>query len=58
MDLASEMLLTEIDLETKGDAFFPKWNESEWKETARKQKKDSLEDINYDFVKYERKLNA
>jgi len=58
MDLASEMLLTEIDLETKGDAFFPKWNESEWKETARKQKKDTLENINYDFVKYERKLNA
>ena len=55
MELASVMLLTEIDLKTKGDAFFPKWNKSVWKETSRHSRIDVLENISYDFVRYERK---
>ncbi len=55
MELASVMLLTEIDLKTKGDAFFPKWNKSEWKEASRHSRIDVLENISYDFVRYERK---
>ena len=39
LEMASEMLLTEIDLDTEGDTYFPKWEESEWLEVSREAKK-------------------
>ncbi len=53
--MASEMLLTEIDLDTEGDTYFPKWEESEWLEVSREVKKDDSQKINYEFVRYKRK---
>ena len=53
--MASEMLLTEIDLDTEGDTYFPKWEESEWLEVSREAKKDDSQKINYEFVRYKRK---
>jgi len=55
LEMASEMLLTEIDLDTEGDAYFPKWEESEWLEVSREAKKDDSQKINYEFVRYKRK---
>ena len=55
LEMASEMLLTEIDLDTEGDTYFPKWEESEWLEVSREAKKDDSQKINYEFVKYKRK---
>ena len=55
LEMASEMLLTEIDLDTEGDTYFPKWEESEWLEVSREVKKDDSQKINYEFVRYKRK---
>ena len=55
LEMASEMLLTEIDLDTEGDTYFPKWEESEWLEVSREAKKDDSQKINYEFVRYKRK---
>ena len=54
LEMASEMLLTEIDLDTEGDTYFPKWEESEWLEVSREAKKDDSQKINYEFVRYKR----
>ena len=54
LEMASEMLLTEIDLDTEGDAYFPKWVKSEWVEVSREAKKDDSQKINYEFVRYKR----
>ena len=55
LEMASEMLLTEIDLDTDGDTYFPRWEESEWLEVSRESKIDDSQKINYEFVKYKRK---
>ena len=54
LEMASEMLLTEIDLDTDGDTYFPRWEESEWLEVSRESKIDDSQKINYEFVKYKR----
>ena len=55
LEMASEMLLTEIDLDTKGDTYFPRWEESEWLEVSRESKIDDSQKLNYEFVKYKRR---
>jgi len=55
---ACEMYLTEIDSEIEGDTFFPEWNKSEWIELSREPKKDLSQELNYEFVRYARNLNA
>ncbi len=50
-NLVDEMLITYIDHEFEGDAFFPDFNESDWKkDTLMEYSKD--EKNKYDFVVY------
>ena len=49
------MYLTKIDIKVKGDAFFPNWSLSDWKELSRQDKRDLDQDIKYCFLEYKRK---
>jgi dihydrofolate reductase len=53
-DFADRLQLTEIDADYEGDAHFPNWDRSHWRETAREA---HLTDtgLGYSFVTYERK---
>ena len=52
---ADRLLLTMIDLEIDGDAWFPQWNESEWQETGREDHTiDEKNHWSYSFVTMER----
>ena len=53
LSFADRVLLTEIDADYEGDAFFPQLDASEWRETARKPGQDSDAPA-YAFVTYER----
>ena len=55
LPLATKMYLTKIDIKVKGDAFFPNWNLSDWKELSRQDKRDLDQDIKYCFLEYKRK---
>jgi dihydrofolate reductase len=48
-----EMHLTEIDAEPEGDAFFPVWNRSDFRETSREMQSDPR-GLTYSFVTYHR----
>ncbi|MBI2243273.1 MAG: dihydrofolate reductase [Nocardioides sp.] len=37
LPVADEQVLSEVDLEPEGDAFYPEFDRSEWRETAREQ---------------------
>ena len=55
MPYVTKMYVTEIDKEFEGDTFFPKINTEIWKETSReKGKKDEKNNLDYDFVTYEK----
>jgi len=49
---ANRMYLTFIDEEFEGDAYFPEYNESEWKEVFREEHRDN--ELNYAFVNLEK----
>ena len=49
---ANKMYLTLIDKEFEGDAYFPEYNENEWKEVFREERSDS--GLKYAFVNFER----
>lgn len=51
--LVSRMVLTEIDLDVEGDAFFPSYMKSEWRECSREPQEEN--DTRYDFVVYEKR---
>lgn len=53
--LASHLYLTEIDLDVKGDAWFPEWSPEDWKETSR-DSRISATGIRFDLVILERCL--
>ena len=53
LPLADELLLTEIDLEVQGDAFFPRWSDAEFAETSRKDSV-AVGGTRLAFVAYER----
>ena len=52
MGIVTRMILTEIDMEAEGDAYFPAFNKSEWVEISREPQVEK--GIAYDFVVYER----
>ena len=47
MDIADKMVLTEIHEEYKGDSYFPKFSEEDWREIEREKHRD------FDIVEYE-----
>jgi dihydrofolate reductase len=47
--LADELLITHVDKEVEGDAFFPEWDESLFEESKREDHE------NYSFVDYQRR---
>ena len=55
LPMATNMFLTKIDIKTKGDTFFPKWNSSDWVELSKQDRKDRDQNIKYCFVEYKRK---
>ena len=55
LPMATKMYLTKIDIKTKGDAFFPKWNANDWEELSRQDKEDRNQNIKYCFLEYKRK---
>ena len=51
LNSATKLLITEIDIEVVApDAFFPKWDSSQWKELSRRE--SSEENIDFSFVEY------
>ena len=55
MDRASVLALTEVDLAPEGDAFFPSFDRSEWREVFREpHEKGPQDDAAHVFVDYER----
>lgn len=55
MPYITKMYVTEIDEEFEGDSFFPKIDESIWKEIKREKGiKDEKNNLDYDYVTYER----
>lgn len=50
---ADELLLTEVDLEVAGDAFFPAWDRSAFREVERSSHVSEA-GWGYDFVRYAR----
>ncbi len=55
LPMATKMYLTKIDIKTKGDAFFPKWNVNDREELSRQDKQDRNQNIKYCFLEYKRK---
>jgi len=55
INLADELLLTEVDVAPEGDTYFPEFNKAEWKETFREfHPKDEKHQYSFSFVNYER----
>lgn len=55
LPLAQRLVVTEIEAEFAGDAFFPEFSKSEWRETGREDHAPSAEQaLGYAFVTYER----
>ena len=51
LNSATKLLITEIDIEVVApDAFFPKWDLSQWKEISRRESLE--ENIDFSFVEY------
>ena len=56
MPHVKKMYVTEIEQEFDGDAFFPRINDSIWKEVSREQSvKIDDSTLKYEFVTYVRK---
>ena len=56
LPLTSTLYLTEIRMDVAGDAHFPKFDLSEWEETARESRhQDSPQALDFDFVTLRRK---
>ena len=53
LPLADELLLTEIDLDVSGDAFFPSWDRSAFEEVSR-DAHQSEDGVPFVFVTYRR----
>jgi dihydrofolate reductase len=52
-EFADRLQLTEIDADFEGDAYFPNWDRSQWRETAREAHQTEA-GLGYAFVTYER----
>ena len=53
LKLADKLYLTEIDLQVEGDAFFPEFQKSEWKETSR-EAHTSAQGLAFSYITFER----
>lgn len=55
IDLADELIITEVEAEPEGDTFFPEIDESVWKETYREfHPADENHQYGFSFVNYEK----
>jgi dihydrofolate reductase len=55
INLADELLLTEVDVSPEGDTYFPEFSKEEWRETFREfHPKDEKHQYSFSFVNYER----
>ena len=54
LPVAQRLHMTEIDAEVNGDAVFPEYDRSEWRELSREPGAGS-QGLRYDFVVYERR---
>ena len=55
MDMADTLLITEIQQEIAGDAWFPEFDRSEWLEVSRERHSQEMpEPLEYHFVTYRR----
>lgn len=55
LTMADRMYLTLIDLDAKGDTFFPVWKKEEWQEISREShQKDAVNLFDYAFVVLEK----
>ena len=55
LKFAGELQLTLVDAEPEGDAFFPLWNEENWKETFRKfHPADDRHEYSFTFIDLDR----
>lgn len=50
----SRMYITEVETQVDGDAFFPDFNRSEWRELSRERHFDEASELWFSFVVYER----
>lgn len=58
LPMADELLLTEVDANPDGDAYFPKFDPADWKETFREfHPKDEKHTYSFSFVNY-RRINS
>ncbi len=58
-DRATRLFLTEIDAEFEGDAFFPAFDENEWRELQRERRHIEVPHaMSFSFVDYERKASG
>jgi dihydrofolate reductase len=53
LPLADELVLTEIDLDVDGDAFFPEWDRDAFTEVSREEH-TAADGTPYAFVTHER----
>lgn len=53
LPFAQQLELTEIDADVEGDAYFPSYDRTEWRELSRQQGTSS-EGLRYAFITYER----
>lgn len=53
LKLADKLYLTEIVLQVEGDAFFPEFQKSEWKETSR-EAHTSAQGLPFSYITYSR----
>jgi dihydrofolate reductase len=53
LPLADELILTEIDADLEGDAFFPVWDRSQFREVSR-EAGSSQGSLRFDYVTYAR----
>lgn len=54
LPLAQRLYLTEIERDFEGDAFFPQFDRSDWREVSRERHAGGAEAFDYAFVEYER----
>jgi dihydrofolate reductase len=53
--LADRLYITHVQKEVTGDAYFPEFNQAEWRELSREKRSQELpEPLEYDFVTYQR----
>lgn len=56
MNMVDKMVLTEVDMVTEGDAFFPEWRDIDWEEDSREaHPADDKNPHSFSFVTYFRK---